>query len=119
METLSFQDTFDGRAWITTAAAFALGAATTWLVFVALETWQQREPRAVSDDTLRHRVRARLSELVARPDAVQVTVENGVVRLTGEVLPQERDTLLSALIGIPGVWRLRNALGTGALSETA
>jgi len=115
METFSLQDNFADRPWIATLAAFALGAAATWLVVAAMDSWQ-REPRPVSDDILLERVRARLGELVARPDAVQVAVEDGVVRLSGEVLPQERDALLLALIGIPGVWRLRNALGTHAES---
>ncbi|AMO24946.1 hypothetical protein UC35_21565 [Ramlibacter tataouinensis] len=97
--------------WLATLAAFALGAAATWLTVAAIDNWR-REPSGISDDLLRDRVRARIGELVARPDAIRVAVEGGVVRLSGEVLPQERDALLSALIVVPGVWRVRNALGT-------
>jgi osmotically-inducible protein OsmY len=101
----------DPRPWLTIVAAFALGAAALWLTVAAVDNWRRESPE-VSDEVLRQRVRTRLAELVTRPDAVQVVVKDGVVRLSGEVLPQERDALLMALIGVPGVWRLRNALGT-------
>jgi osmotically-inducible protein OsmY len=92
------------------AAAFAVGVIATWLLARALE--RRRGPRetAISDDVLRERVRARVADLVARPDAVDVLVEGGVVRLSGRVLASERDLLLSDLIDLPGVARLRNAL---------
>jgi len=104
------------RPWVYTLAAFSLGAAATWLTVAAVENWRHEVP-GVSDDVLRERVRARVGELVTRPDAIRVTVEGGVVGLSGEVLPQERDALLSALIVVPGVWRVRNALGS--LQESA
>jgi osmotically-inducible protein OsmY len=56
-------------------------------------------------------VRTRVAEIVSEPEAVQVTVENGIVRLAGEVPAEERDELLTQLLYMPGVVRLRNALG--------
>jgi hypothetical protein len=98
--------------WLGAVAGFALGAAATWLAASLIDHWRDRRQARVSDDMLRQRVRACVGELVSRPDAIRVAVEEGVVRLSGAVLPQERDALLSALIDVPGVWRVRNALGT-------
>jgi hypothetical protein len=110
MMEMSLRNRFDASPWLAPLVAFALGAASTWLIVAAVDNWRS-EPAGVSDDILSQRVRARLGELVSRPDAIQVDVEGGVVRLSGEVLPQERDALLAALIGVPGVWRVRSALG--------
>jgi osmotically-inducible protein OsmY len=92
------------------AAAFAVGAIGVWFLSEALERRQRLRQPTISDDVLRERVRARVADLVVRPDAVEVDVEDGVVRLSGRVLPAERDALLSDLIDLPGVARLRNAL---------
>lgn len=110
MEPLLRERFFD-TPWLTPVAALALGAAAAWLTFAALDNWR-RDDVPVSDRQLRERVRARLSEWVTRPDAVQIAVERGVVRVSGDVPPQERDALLAGLIAVPGVWRVRNALGT-------
>jgi osmotically-inducible protein OsmY len=99
-------------AWADVAAAFTLGASLACLVAAGIERARRVMPTAVSDDTVRDRVRARVSELVSRPDAIEVTVEEGIVRLSGDVLAQERDVLLHGLTTLPGVWRVRNALGT-------
>jgi osmotically-inducible protein OsmY len=116
MMEMSLRNRFDASPWLTPLAALALGAAATLLAVAAVDKWR-REPAGVSDDILKQRVRARVGELVSRPDAIQVDVEGGVVRLSGEVMPQERDGLLAALIAVPGVWRVRNALGM--LQESA
>jgi broad specificity phosphatase PhoE len=92
------------------AGAFAFGAAIAWLAGWAIDHLRPG-PGPISDDIVLRRVRARISELVSRPDAVAVSVENGVVRLAGEVPAEERDTLLTQLLYMPGVVRLRNALG--------
>ena len=110
METGS-RDQWTDNPWFGPLAAFALGAAAVWLTVAAVDNWR-REPAVVDDEILRQRVRMRLGELVTRPDTIQVAVQGGVVRLSGEVLARERDALLAALIAVPGVWRLRNALGT-------
>lgn len=95
----------------TAAVSFTLGAALTWAIAEAMERMSDR-PGPLSDDVLLERVRTRVAYIVTRPDAVEVTVENGVVRLSGDVSPEERDQLLTQLLYLPGVVRLRNALGT-------
>ena len=56
-----------------------------------------------SDAQLRERVRARMGHLVSHPRAIDVSVEEGVVRLSGQVLVKELDGLLSQLTDMPGV----------------
>ena len=51
------------------------------------------------DDGLAELVRARLARAVSRPDAIQVTVENGIVTLAGTVAAAEFDRLVSASCG--------------------
>jgi hypothetical protein len=97
--------------WLGIAGAFALGAAAVWLADQAMRRLP-RGPGPLSDDIVLARVRARVGELIGRPDAVTVSVENGVVRLAGDVSPEERDTLLTQLLYMPGVVRLRSALGS-------
>lgn len=97
------------RPWINLTAAFALGASLTWLASFALMR-VRREDAPMSDDVVLERVRERVFEIVSDPRRVDVTVENGIVRLTGQVAPDERDELLTQLLYMPGVVRLRNAL---------
>jgi osmotically-inducible protein OsmY len=96
-------------AWADVTAAFALGAAIACVVAEAIER-NRHVPGPISDDIVRQRVRERVMQLVSRPDAIDVTVEEGVVRLAGGVLPEERDVLLHGVVDMPGVWRVRNAL---------
>jgi hypothetical protein len=96
----------------TAAMSFAVGAALTWALWEAIQRVRSR-PAPVDDDIVLDRVRERVAAIVTRPGAVDVTVENGVVRLSGDVSPEERDQLLTQLVWLPGVVRLRNALGTG------
>jgi osmotically-inducible protein OsmY len=63
-----------------------------------------------SDAQLRERVRARMGHLVSHPRAIEVSVEEGVVRLSGQVLAKELDGLLSQLTHMPGVRKVHNAL---------
>jgi len=91
--------------------SFALGAACTWAAHEAMQRMRARPP-SVSDDVVLERVRARVAEIVSRPGSIDIGVENGVVRLAGDVTAEERDQLLSQLLWLPGVVRLRNALGT-------
>ena len=99
--------------WLNIAASFAVGAVLTWLVAEALER-RRGMPGPVSDDIVRERVEQRIAELVSDPGDVHVTVENGVVRLTGALPPEERDQLLTQLVYMPGVVRLRNALAASS-----
>lgn len=62
-----------------------------------------------SDARLRDAVARRLGRLVSHPGALHVEVDNGIVRLSGEVLLQERDGLLEQVREMPGVQKLINA----------
>jgi osmotically-inducible protein OsmY len=73
-----------------------------------LERISSREPQ--SDAQLRERVLSRLGHWVSHPAAIQVEVENRIVRLSGQVLLQELDGLLSRLKEMPGVRKIHNAL---------
>lgn len=66
------------------------------------------DPR--SDAELRDRVQEALDRLVSHPRALHVSVDNGVVRLSGRVLAQERDGLLAQVHRMPGVQKLVNAM---------
>jgi osmotically-inducible protein OsmY len=98
--------------------AFAAGAAFTygaaWLAPRARRRLRRPvgEVRAADDSRLRQQVRSRIDELVSHPRAVEVEVDDGVVRVSGQVLQQELDGLLSRLTAEPGVRRVRNALAT-------
>ena len=48
--------------------------------------------------------------LVSHADAVEVTVDGGLVRVSGYVLATELDGLLSRLTRLPGVHKVHNAL---------
>lgn len=63
-----------------------------------------------SDAQLRDRVRSRLGQLVSHPGAVNVEVEDAVVRLSGSVLRLEQDGLLTRVRDMPGVRRVINAM---------
>lgn len=99
--------------WLTLAGAFAVGAAVTWATVELVERLRP-QPAPMSDDAVLEHVRARVGEVLGREDAIEVSVENGVVRLAGTVAPEERDALLTQLIYMPGVVRLRNALGVAS-----
>lgn len=68
------------------------------------------EPK--TDAQLRERVRSQLGHWVSHHRAIAVDVEDGVVRVSGQVLAKELDGLLSRLTGIPGVRKVHNALVT-------
>jgi osmotically-inducible protein OsmY len=63
----------------------------------------QLAPTSVPDDILRDRVRARLGHVVRHAHAIQVTAENGCVRLEGHVLPNEADAVKAAMRHVPGI----------------
>lgn len=71
-----------------------------------------RIPRAdpQRDAELRDEIREALGRWVAHPRAIEVEVENGVVRLSGDVLSKERDGLLLQVLQMPGVQKLVNAM---------
>ncbi len=70
-----------------------------------------RAQRSAQDDgRLRDRVRARLGTLATHPGAIDVQVDQSVVRLSGHVLAKELDGLLFQLRDVAGVHRIVNAL---------
>jgi hypothetical protein len=63
-----------------------------------------------SDADLRDQVQTRIGRLVSYPGAIDVSVDNGVVRLSGRVLAKEREGLLEHVQQMPGVQKLVNAM---------
>ena len=96
------------------AAAFSIGAALVYWLGAAM--WRRRVTLPITDSQLCEKVRARLPELVTYPQAIEVGVEAGIVRVSGRVLARELDGLLMRLIQIPGVRKVQNALAS--LDET-
>lgn len=71
----------------------------------------------VPDDLLEQRVRSRLGHLLTHPRAVEVTVEQGFVTLTGAVLESEVDHAIRDLRTLPGVHRVEDRLERFESSE--
>lgn len=69
-----------------------------------------REYGSEDDALLRDRVRARLGDWVSHPGAIRVDAQNGVVRVSGQVLAKEMDGLLFQITGVEGVRKVHNAL---------
>jgi hypothetical protein len=91
-------------------AAFIAGALLTYLVGDAI--LRKRDAMLRNGSHLHERVRLRVAQLVTQPDAVEIHVDEGLVRVSGRVLPGELDGLLSQLTRVPGVHRVYNALAT-------
>jgi hypothetical protein len=70
----------------------------------------QADPQ--SDADLRDQIQTRLGRLVSHPGAIDVSVSNGVVRLSGRVLSKERDGLLEQIQQMAGVQKLVNAMAS-------
>lgn len=70
----------------------------------------QADPQ--SDADLRDQIQTRLGRLVSYPGAIDVSVSNGVVRLSGRVLSKEREGLLEQVQQMPGVQKLVNAMAS-------
>jgi hypothetical protein len=73
--------------------------------------WQRLpKPDPQGDAVLREEIQQRLGRMVSHPRAIEVQVENGQVRLSGDVLSQEREGLLLQVQAMPGVVKLVNAM---------
>jgi osmotically-inducible protein OsmY len=92
------------------AAAFAAGAVAMYCVDAAISRRRIETTERPSDDQLRERIRARLPALVSEPDAIEIEVESGVVRVSGRVPADERSSLLMQLTDMPGVRMVRNSV---------
>jgi hypothetical protein len=94
-------------------ASFAAGAAAMYWLDSAVAR-RHAGGMFVSESRLGDQVQARIGKLVSHPDAIQVQVEGGLVRVSGHVLSSELDRLLMQLTALPGVHRVHNALSTVA-----
>ena len=88
--------------------AFAASALLTYLIGDAM--LRRRDALPQDDSRLHERVRARVTQLVSYPEAIEVQIVEGVVRVSGHVLAAERDRLLSQLTQVPRVYKVYNAL---------
>jgi hypothetical protein len=70
-------------------------------LFAQAKSAVQNEP--VEDDQLIARVRAKLGRLVTHPHAIEVIAQYGTVTLSGDVLEDEAQELISGVGSIPGV----------------
>jgi hypothetical protein len=64
----------------------------------------------VLDTILLERVRAQMERVVLHPEVIEVTVHQGYVTLSGPVMADEEDELLSAVAAIQGVVEVENQL---------
>lgn len=76
----------------------------------AAETRGWIAERAVDDERLLERVRARLGRVSSHPRAIDVAVQGGQVTLRGPVLSAEAQDLLSTAAGVRGVRSVINEL---------
>lgn len=67
-------------------------------------------PDPQADAQLRSAITERLGRLVSHPQAIHVSVADGVVRLSGDVMAKEREGLLMQVREMPGVHKLVNAM---------
>ena len=68
------------------------------------------QPDDASDETLVQRVRAKIGHCVSHPAAISVTARDGCVTLSGPVLADEVQYLISRVRCVRGVDRVENAL---------
>lgn len=71
----------------------------------------------VTDDVLVNRVRARLGRYVSHPHAVRVSAQDAVVTVTGDVLANEHQSLVRALLTVSGVKDVDDRLDVHASAD--
>jgi len=103
------------RTLLNVVTAFVAGAAAMYCVDAARSRRHLSVERP-SDAQLRARIKARLPDLVSQPDAIDIEVNSGVVRVSGRVPADERSGLLLQLTDMPGVRMVRNSV---SVLETA
>ena len=104
------------RVFLNVATALVAGAAAMYCVDTAISRRRLSTERP-SDAQLRERIRAKLPELVSQPDAIDIEVISGVVRVSGRVPAGERSSLLLQLTDMPGVRMVRNSVSTFEAEE--
>lgn len=70
----------------------------------------QKEEAGVPDEVLAERVRSRIGRAVSHPGSVEVAARDGVVTVSGPVLAEEADELLTAIRDTPGVYDVEDLL---------
>jgi hyperosmotically inducible protein len=100
------------RGWI---AALALGA----LVMAPSAAWAQTSTATkVDDSTIKSKVEARLKSADSlKNDTIDVSVDNGIVTLTGKVHSQTQSTRAEQLAKIAGVTKVENKLDVDTKAE--
>jgi BON domain len=68
------------------------------------------EPDAADDDVIRERVRARLGRLTTHAAAIETTVQDGCVTLSGPVLSTEVEAIVTRVRRVRGVRAVENQL---------
>jgi osmotically-inducible protein OsmY len=63
-----------------------------------------------TDHQLHERIRSRMGHVASHPKAIHVDVDQGNVRLTGDILARELDKVLAEVRGVAGVRAVRNEL---------
>lgn len=71
----------------------------------------------VTDEVLVSRARAKLGRYASHPHAVHVTAQGGIITLTGDVLTNEHQSLVRALITVAGVKDVDDRLDVHASPE--
>lgn len=71
---------------------------------------REEEEEAIDDRQLADRVRSRMGRIVSHPRAIDVTVHNGHVTLSGPILHDEVERLIAEVGGISGVKGVENRL---------
>lgn len=69
-----------------------------------------RSSELLDDDSLRARVLARLGRVCSHPGAIHITCEHGLVRLSGDVLEDDLEAVLSGVRRLRGVKSVVNEL---------
>lgn len=79
-------------------------------VGMAAEIMPRRQTQRVDDSTLNERVRSELGRVIPHARSIDTTVEEGIVRLTGDILASEVDDLLKCVKKVKGVLSVINHL---------
>jgi BON domain len=83
----------------------------------AAEVRSQLSGDRADDWTIGERVRAKLGRVTSHPRAITVIVEDGNVKLTGDVLASEIDAIVSGVENVRGVGSVDNRLTTHAAAN--
>ena len=84
---------------------------------VWFETEKLFEDDTVTNEQLEGRIRARLGRLSAHPHALETSVEDGKVTLSGAILADEVETVLKGVAAVRGVRELENNLEVHETAE--